>query len=107
MIREIETGRIKVKLQKDGKILFQVLSAWQWDVCPLANSGGQCVYFEQHDGGMISYLVELKGLEAEHPNFKNLPSEEHVRLFQSEVIKAVGAKPNATNNSAEVENGLL
>ena len=90
LIEQISRGEIKTKLQKDGKAMFRVSSAWQWDDCPLSNAGGQCFYFEPHEGKKISCLVELKGLEAEHPNFKNVPSEEDIRVVESEVIKAIG-----------------
>lgn len=55
LIGQIAAGEIKVKPQKDGKIMFQVSSAWQWDDCPLASNGGQCFYFEPH-GGKKDYL---------------------------------------------------
>jgi len=91
LIRKITTSEIKVKLQKDGKIMFQILSAWKWDDCPLANAGGQCFYFQSHEGKKISYLFDLKKLEVfKHPNLKNIPSEEDIRIFESEVIKIIG-----------------
>ena len=90
LILQIRKREIKSKLKKDGKAMFQISSAWQWDDCPLANAGGQCFYFAPHEGEKISCLVELEGLGAEHPNFRNVPSEEDIKAVEREVIKANG-----------------
>lgn len=78
LIGQIKRGEIKSASQS-GRAIFRISSAWQWDDCPLSNAGGQCSYFEPHEGKKISCLVELKDLEAEHPNFKNVPSEDDVK----------------------------
>lgn len=90
LTRQIYAGHIKAKMQKDGKLVFVVSGAWQYDECTLANGGGQCFYYEPHDGKKISCLMELKELEAQHPNFKNIPTEDAIRLFESEIIKTMG-----------------
>jgi len=93
LIRQITTGEIKAKPQQDGKIMFQVSSAWQWDDCPLANAGGQCFYFESHDGEKISCLAELRNIKEEHPNTKTIPKEE-IRVLESEIIRTIGGNLN-------------
>ncbi|MFW6118611.1 MAG: hypothetical protein ACOC6R_03865 [Chloroflexota bacterium] len=95
LIEQIAIGEIKTRLPKGGKVMFRVSSAWQWDNCPLASDGGQCFYFEPHDGKKIACLIELKGLEAEHPNLKNMPSEEDIRTFERKVIEAMGGPKHA------------
>ena len=95
VIRQITTGEIKAKQQKSGKIMFQVSCAWQWDNCPLVSDGGQCFYFEPHDGKKITCLAELKGLEAEHPSLKSIPSEEEARAFELRAIEAVGGSKSS------------
>jgi len=86
LIRQIINGEIKTKPQKNGRLMFQILAAWEWDNCPLASAGGQCLYF----GEKISCLINLEGLDAERRNRKNIPSEEDIRVVESEVIKAIG-----------------
>ena len=95
VIGQITTGEIKTKQQKSGKIMFQVSCAWQWDNCPFVSDGGQCFYFEPHDGKKISCLAELKDLEAEHPSLKSMPSEEEVRTFELKAIEAVGGSKSS------------
>lgn len=85
---QIVTGEIKVKPQKTGRVMFQVSAAWQWDDCPLVEDGGQCFYYEPHDGRKITCLMELKGLEGDHPGLKNLPSEEEIATFERKAIEA-------------------
>ncbi len=92
LIQKIASGEIRVKLPKDGKIKFGVSSAWQYDDCPLADAGGQCFYFEPHDGKTISCLMELRGLEDEHANAKSMPTKEEIRAFESEIIQSIGGQ---------------
>ncbi len=88
VIGQVSTGEIAVKPQKTGKVLFRVASAWRWDECPLVEDGGQCLYYEPHDGKKISCLIDLKGLETDHPNLKNLPSEQEIVTFERKAIEA-------------------
>lgn len=90
VIEQIVAGEIKTKQQKSGKMMFQIPCAWQWDNCPLVSDGGQCFYFEPHDGKKITCLAELKDLESEHPSLESMPSEEEVRAFELRAIEAVG-----------------
>lgn len=91
LFRQITSGQIRTTLQKDGKLMFWVSTAGQYDDCFLANGGGQCLYFEPHKGKTISCLAELKGLEAEHPNYRNVPSESDVKTFEENAIKIIKA----------------
>jgi hypothetical protein len=87
LIGQIATGEIKTRPRKDGTAMFGVSSAWRWDDCPLVSNGGQCFYFDPHDGKKITCLMELKGIEADHPNLRNVPSEEDIRTFERKVIE--------------------
>jgi len=89
LIGQINRGEIK-SISQSGKAIFKISSAWQWDDCPLSNAGGQCFYFEPHEGKKISCLLELKSLEAAHPNFKKIHSEDDIKAVESEVIKTMG-----------------
>jgi hypothetical protein len=91
LLRQIASGEIKTKLQKDGKATFGVSTSWRYDDCFLATSGGQCLYFEKHHGKTISYLTELKSLDTDHPNVVLTPSEEDLRAFEDYVIRIIGA----------------
>ena len=102
LIEQIAKGEIKTKLQKDAKtkdnkIMFQISAPWQWDDCFHVDSGGQCLYFEPHDGHKITCLMELNDLNVPHPNIKNIPSEEAIKTFErrvSEIVKGINNTPN-------------
>jgi hypothetical protein len=91
LLRQITSGEIRTRLQKDGRVAFCVSAAWQYDDCLLASSGGQCLYFEKHNGKTISCLAQLESLDAEHPNAILTPSEADIRTFEDDVIRIVGA----------------
>lgn len=93
--RQVATGEIKAERQKTGKIVFHVSTAWQWDDCPLANGGGQCLYFKPHDGQKITRLMDLGKVQHDHPNLKNLPSEENVRTLERKTIEATSSSQNS------------
>ena len=59
LIRGVASGAIKTKLQKDGKLMFDVSVAAQYDDCYLADSGGVCLWYAEHDGRKIE--VDPKG----------------------------------------------
>jgi|GEM_PF-7118474 len=87
VMEQVYRGEIEVKPQKTGKALYQVASAWRWDACPLVEDGGQCFYYEPHDGNKLSCLMELRDSGYEHPNLKNLPSEEEIAIFEGKAIE--------------------
>lgn len=88
LIKQVKSKEINVKQQKDGKLMFQILSAWQWDDCPSANAGGQCFYFEPHDGQKISCLADLRNIDRDqHPNMKMIPSEDDLEFVENKIIK--------------------
>jgi len=89
LIERVASGDISVRRQKDGKLKFGIQVAAQFDDCPLADAGGQCLYFDRHMGQQISYLAELRDLRAEHPNLRELPTDEDVTRFESEVIQTL------------------
>lgn len=91
LIGQVKSEEIDAKRQKDGKLMFQVLSAWQWDDCPSANAGGQCFYFEPHDGLKILCLAELRNIDRDqHPNMEMIRSEDEVKLAENEIIRMIG-----------------
>ncbi len=77
----IGTGQIKTKKSSTGKITLCVSAAWQYDDCPLADAGGQCLFYEPHDERKISCLAEREGIKGEHPNKNLLPSAEELETF--------------------------
>ncbi len=72
----VDQGRLSVRRRKNGQLLFRVPASWAWDDCPLGDSGGQCLYFEEHSGHKISCLMDLETIEAAHPNSVLAPSDE-------------------------------
>jgi hypothetical protein len=93
LIEIIENKQVKVKRQKDGTIMCKVSGAWRYDDCPLAEAGGQCMFFESHDGQTISYLAEVINIKEEHPNTKLIPTKEELAALEREIVKAVGIIP--------------
>jgi|WetSurMetagenome_2_1015567.scaffolds.fasta_scaffold18864_3 hypothetical protein len=90
LVERIVSGEISARQQKDGKLKFIVLVAAQFDDCPLADAGGQCLYFEMHEGKRISCLIELPALRGEHPNLRDVPSQADITVFEGRVLKALG-----------------
>ena len=91
LVKQVASGEIEAKRQKDGKLKFQVLSAWQWDDCHSSNAGGQCFYFEPHDGEKISYLAELRSINtANHPNIPTPLTEDELRMLENKVTQLIG-----------------
>lgn len=89
LFAQIETCKIKVKVQKDGKLTFGLFGAWQYDDCFSKSSGGQCLYYEPHGGMKISCLADLTNIKAEHPNAATEPNEAEIRAFEADVRAAV------------------
>jgi hypothetical protein len=88
LIKEVLEGKIKTSIQKDGKINFQIISAWQWDDCPLSNYGGQCLYFESHDGEKISCLSDLKSITMKHPNMNKFKKDE-IKYIENKILENI------------------
>lgn len=72
-------GQLGVKRRKNGLLLFRVPASWAWDDCPLSDAGGECQFFEEHDGQKIACLKELETIRAQHPNTASIPSDDVVR----------------------------
>jgi hypothetical protein len=85
LIRSVTSGEIKAKRQKDGKLMFGISVAAQYDDCFHTNSGGVCLYYEAHNGKKISCLEDLKHLDAEHPNMEKVPSESDVGSLEDAI----------------------
>ena len=81
---------VRVRRTKEGRLTFAIRSAWDYDDCLLANSGGQCVYFAPHAGETISCIADLTGISSDHPNMDLIPSETEVRSVESEILQQLG-----------------
>ena len=90
LVRRITAGEIGVRLQQDGKVIYQISASWQYDDCYLLNSGGQCIYFALHNGVTISCIAGRRGLQTDHPNMSLIPSEGDVRSFESVIRDIIG-----------------
>jgi len=83
LLSEIERGTIRAKRVKvDNTLRFLVPTTWAWDDCPLADSGGQCLHYVEHDGDKIACLKDLEDSDFAHPNLRLMPSEESVQTFE-------------------------
>ncbi len=85
LLEQIKLGKIKAKAQKDGKLTFGVFSAWQYDDCFNKCSGGQCLYYEAHNGKKISCLADLNTINTDHPNAALAPTEPDISAFERDV----------------------
>jgi hypothetical protein len=90
LLRRVASGELKSTVQKDRKLKFCVSGAFEFDDCFLAKSGGQCLYFEPRCGTTISCIAERDGLDAEHPNAKDVPTNAEIRTLEDEVIRLIG-----------------
>lgn len=82
LIDSVQTGKVGVKRLKNGRLLFRVSAAWEWDDCPLGDAGGQCMYFEPHGGQRISCLKDLERDHTQHPNVELIPSDDAIRRIE-------------------------
>jgi hypothetical protein len=84
LVSRVHNGSIASKrLKTDGSLRFRVQAPWDWDECPLKDSGGQCLHFEPHSGRHISCLMDLENSGWEHPNLRKLPSAEAIARFDA------------------------
>lgn len=74
----IEKKKIKIKMSGKGDVSIGITAAWQYDECPLAHGGGQCMYFVKHSGKQITCLSEINDVDDRHPNNFNIPSEKEI-----------------------------
>ena len=91
LLGRIQSGEIKTWLQKDGTVTYGISAPWQYDDCFLVSCGGQCLYFEKHNGSKISCLTDLLGLNVPHPNASSAPSQADERAFEESVIEITEA----------------
>lgn len=89
LVREITAGNIKVRAQKNGQLVYLVAGAWQYDECPLGDTGGQCWHFHAHPDKKISCIQEGKHLARKFPYCQSAPTEHDVERFESEVSKLI------------------
>jgi hypothetical protein len=74
----VESGQLGVRRRKNGVLQFKMPASWAWDDCPLGDAGGQCQFFEAHEGGKIVCLMDLESIQTVHPNMARIPSQEVV-----------------------------
>jgi hypothetical protein len=91
LFSQITSGEIKVRVKKQGEVLYRVTSSWQYDSCYLVATGGQCLYFAAHTGKTIAYVEECRGMECDHSNYGVAPSEAEIRAFEAGVIEIIGS----------------
>lgn len=101
LIDGAESGNVGVKRLKNGRLLFQIPTSWDWDDCPLSDTGGQCLHFEAHAGWKIGCIRDLDGDHAGHPNLQLVPSAELVNDVEAHFMHVV-----ATSRSASCRNGV-
>ena len=83
LIGQVKRGEVEARyVKKDGSWKFRTRCPWAWDNCALSDTGGQCFYFEPHDGKKITCLMDLRQLDAEHPNLEKVPSDDDVRIVE-------------------------
>lgn len=84
LLVRVKSGAISVKrLKTDGSLRFKVRAPWEWDDCPLKDSGGQCLHYIPHADRHIRCLMDLENSTWEHPNLANVPSVEAVSVFEA------------------------
>ena len=81
----------KIKVKKTGKrkVSIGIEAAWQYDECPLAHYGGQCMYFKEHDSIKITCLAEIPDIEEKHPNMPTIPDESEIKSFEKKLLKNI------------------
>lgn len=85
----IEKKKIKVKKTGKRKVSIGIEAAWQYDECPLAHYGGQCMYFTAHNNMQINCLAEINSINEKHPNTPMIPDEGEVKLFEKQLIENI------------------
>jgi len=85
----IASGEIKIKRQKDGKLLFGVRVPAQYDDWYNANSGGVCLYYQPHSGLKISCIEDIRKLHVNHPNAQMIPSDDVVETLEAAVLTRI------------------
>ncbi len=83
LIRGAESGDVGVRRLKNGRLQFRISAVWDWDDCPLGDTGGQCLHFEAHGGPQIDCMRDLDDEHAQHPNMQYVPSNELVREVEA------------------------
>ncbi len=105
VIKGVVSGEIAAKFQKDRKLMVGLSVAWQYDDCYLKDSAGVCLYFEQHSGRKIFCLADLKHIDSEHPNYRNMPKESDIRTLENDISKILWeqetARPSAVDGAQD------
>ena len=72
---EVQARRVEkpVDPERDGYWRFLSRCSWDWDNCALSDTGGMCSLFVPHDGAKVRCLMDLRSLDAEHPNLERVP----------------------------------
>ena len=86
LIEQIKKKKLKLKRIKVGKLEFKIFAPWEYDECPLANTGGQCYYYKPHEGKKISCIADRELIKEHHPNTKLIPDENELMQLEKEII---------------------
>lgn len=96
----IKTNKVKVRKDKKKQLIrLGFFTAWGYDECPLAHTGGQCLFFKQHSGNTISRLSDLEMLADNHPNSPKIPSEQEVQSCKDRLLYMVEKNSNRDQKS--------
>ena len=87
-IKPVKDGQVAVRIRVEG--------TWKWDDCPLADTGGQCAFYDEHDGPKITCAMETRQHAGRHPNLASEPSAETVRNVEEILIQHAKRKPDST-----------
>lgn len=96
LMDQVKKGEVQTKIvekpknpETDGYWRFLTRCSWDWDNCALSDTGGQCFFFEPHDGEKITCLMDLRHWDAEHPNMANVPTDDDVKLIEGQLVSSV------------------
>ena len=96
----INNKKVKVKKEKEKQqVRLGFFTAWDYDECPLAHAGGQCLFFKQHNRNTISRLSDLERLAGGHPNSPKVPDEKEIKSFKDKLLSFGCKKDNGSQKN--------
>jgi hypothetical protein len=87
-------GPSDIKRTNAGNVLVRITAdaAWNWDHCPLTQAGGQCGFYDEHDGPKISRAREVDRVSGKHPNSVFEPDEDAIVDVERALVQRVKAR---------------
>jgi hypothetical protein len=86
LVNLVKKKKVKIKKEDKKPIRLGFFTAWDYDECPLAHCGGQCLYFERHDGNKISCVSDLADQRLGHPNSPKIPTDDEIKLLKNALV---------------------